>query len=655
VSVVEEIKDRLDIVELISAYVPLKKTGRNYKGLCPFHSEKTPSFVVFPDTGTWHCFGACGTGGDAFSFIMKRENVSFAEALEMLASRTGVELRPRSAASEALLEDLERLRKVMTAAEDYFHDLLLHSPSAERAREYLADRGLTQETVLRFRLGYAPDAWRSVSEHLLALGFRPEELLTAGLIVEREDGTRYDRFRHRLMIPIRDLRGRVIAFGARALDDRPPKYLNSPQTPLFDKSKTLFGLDLARHAIRAQGQAIIVEGYMDVMIGHQHGVANLVASMGTALTEAQLRLLKRYTKTFVLALDADMAGDQATLRGITLAREALDREVVPVPTAQGLIRYEGQLDAEIRILTLPPGQDPDQVIRTDPSRWAALLEAALPVVEYYMQVVLARLDLQSPKGKAAAVAELAPILREITSPVERAHHVQRLARRLQIDEAAVWQELHRINGRTLQRIRPGETSPGVDRVEQEEPLRLGLEEHCLAHLLARPELLAKANAVLTQNNLTLMSEEDFTETSNREIFALIRKQAYTQVDYLDLDELRTSLATVLHPNLDKLLDYLARRPALSEEKMEKDFIDAVLRLRMAREQAYLQRLRFLQDSQTESSAEITGQQEIDRVSSKDLDSEVAATSRRLHILQAALRARTMLGQREAATVILINN
>ena len=382
-SVVDEIKDRLDIVEVIQPYVPLKKAGRNYKGLCPFHAEKTPSFVVFAETGTWHCFGACGTGGDVFTFVMKRENLSFGEALQLLAQRAGVELEPQSPHAAEAEKRLDLLREINQTASTYFHHLFHHSDEAARARAYLEKRGQNRETIDRFQVGYALEQWDGLLRYLTDKGYAPADLHEAGLIIERENKSGYyDRFRGRVIVPIRDQRGRVIGFGGRVLGDQVPKYLNSPQTPLFDKSSVLFGLDQAKAGIRTAGEAVIVEGYMDVLMAHQHGLNNVVAQMGTALTEAQLRLLKRHTQRFILALDSDVAGDQATLRGLDVARQVMDREVVPVPTPRGLIRFEERLAADIRIVSLPPGRDPDEVIRESPSRWAQLIAQAKPVMDY---------------------------------------------------------------------------------------------------------------------------------------------------------------------------------------------------------------------------------------------------------------------------------
>ena len=352
-SVVDQVKERLDIVEIISAYLPLTKAGHNYKALCPFHSEKTPSFVVFPDSQSWHCFGACGTGGDIFTFVQKRENLGFAEALRILAQKAGVELKPRSEQESADEQRRDKLGEISEAAARYFHKLLLNSDNrqADVARAYLDRRGLNEETINNFQLGYALDSWQALSGYLLGRGYQRQDLAAAGLIIERDDGRYYDRFRGRLIIPIRDIRGRVIAFGGRTLDpEGVPKYLNSPQTLLFDKSSTLYGLDMAKGAIRAAGHVVIVEGYMDVLQAHQHGLANIVAQMGTALTETQLKQLSRFTRSFILALDPDTAGNRATLRGLAVARETLARKAVPVPTSRGRLHYESKLDAEQHII-----------------------------------------------------------------------------------------------------------------------------------------------------------------------------------------------------------------------------------------------------------------------------------------------------------------
>ncbi len=587
-SVVDEIKQRLDIVEVVSSYVALKKAGRNYKGICPFHAEKTPSFVVFPDTQSWHCFGACGAGGDVFTFIERQENLDFPAALRLLAERAGVSLKPRTEAD--LCEDKlkTRLREINEVAARYFHDLLLNSPEGEGARSYLTQRDINPETIGRFQLGYALGDWQALGDYLHERGYQREDILAAGLIVAREDGSgHYDRFRGRLIIPIRDERGGVVGFGARALDDSTPKYINSPQTPVFDKSSILFGLDLAKGAIRRQGLAIIAEGYMDVLMAHQHGMANVVASMGTALTEDQLRLLKRFSKRLALALDADAAGYQATMRSMTLAQETLAEQVVPVPTPRGLIKYESHLDVDIRIITLPPGRDPDMVIRENPSLWAKLVENALPIVDYYFQAITSELDLDSAKGKAEAVNRLMPIIQEIGNAVERDHYVQKLSRLVRVDEATL---LHQAGTKPKRARRPIEKREASS---DGEGLLFGLEEHCIFTLLRRPDLLRGLNQKLRDVGADELNSEDFAQVENRAIFACWW-ESLSRGDGVDLEGFREELDPALQARFDLLLEGPKGTPPLDDDKAERALIEGVLRLRQRRLQRLIDELRFLQ-------------------------------------------------------------
>ena len=367
----EEIKQRLDIVDVIGETVSLHKAGRNYKALCPFHTEKTPSFFVFPDRQSWHCFGACSTGGDIFAFVMKKNDLDFSGALRLLAERAGITLRQKAIAAEK--KERERLWLANEAAVTFFHHALLNTHAGEPALNYLAMRGIDRETAEDFQLGYSPDSWDALREHLKGRGFGEAELLQAGLLVESEHGL-YDRFRNRVIFPIRDERGRVAGFGSRSLvvathdppegavqaasSDDSPKYVNTPQTPIFDKGNILYGLDRAKEHIRRSDLAVVVEGYMDVIAAHQHENGNVVASMGTALTERQVNLLRQLTDNLVLAFDPDEAGRTASERGTRVAYE---------------------LGANIRVLQLPGGQDPDQIIRSSPQEWRSLVTEAKPL------------------------------------------------------------------------------------------------------------------------------------------------------------------------------------------------------------------------------------------------------------------------------------
>ena len=574
-TVVDEIKDRLDIVEVVSSYVQLQKSGRNFKALCPFHSEKTASFVVFPESQHWHCFGACSEGGDVFTFVMKQEGWDFRTAMQELARRAGVELQPRTPAQEEADDERDRMREVLAAASSYFNHCLRQAAGAEAARAYVAGRGLSEQTVERFQLGYSPAGWDTTMTYLTQRGFTTKELIQAGLLVEREDtGTVYDRFRQRLMIPIHDGKGRVIGFGARTLDPAGvPKYLNSPQTPVFDKSQTLFGLDKARRAIRRQDQAVIVEGYMDVMQAHQAGFENVVAQMGTALTESQLRELQRYATKLILALDPDAAGVQATLRGVEVARDTLDPDWQPVFDPRGLVGYEAKLGTEIRVLHLPAGKDPDELILEDRERWSTLVERALPVVDFYLLVLLEGLDLGDTKAKGQVVDTLVPILQAVANPVELDDYVQKIARALRVDTRAVSARLrtprrdatHRRRGSTQGAGAPIHGLPHAD-----------LESHYLSLLLERPALLSRVDQILESGQLRPAKGEDLEVPANRMLF-----ETWVAVLATDppspLEDLVAQLPEDLRSRVDELApsDYAL----VSDDQLARDAVRTILRLR----------------------------------------------------------------------------
>ncbi len=622
---VEQIKAKLDIVDYIGEVVKLRKSGKSYAGFCPFHANtKTPSFYVFPETQTWHCFGACGTGGDIFSFVMKRENADFAEALRTLAARAGVELKARTPVDAEEDARIRRLRDVLESAARYFHNLLINSPAAQSVRDYLARRDITSASIVAFQLGFAPDSWDALGKYLAGKGFQPQDVLDAGLASPREGGGQYDRFRNRLMFPIRDIKGQTIGFGARALaDDQQPKYLNSPQTPLFEKSAVLYGIDLAKDAIRASNAAVIVEGYVDALMAHQQGHKNVVAAMGTALTELQLKTLQRLAKKFILALDADAAGFEAMRRGLSVAQDALDKEAVPVPVARDLIAFEGRLQSEIRVAVLPSGYDPDDLLREDPAAWQTMLDASLPVVDYLIQIVTAPLDLSSAKGKSEAANTLLPLIRTMADGVQRAHYVQDLARRLRIDERTLLDLARSAEPATRgARARPAAAVPASKAVE-----RLGLEDFCLAMLLRHPDELAAIEP------LGLMAD-DFMQSENRQIFEALR--------VLEPDEgagpagdLRQRLNDALHSRYDALVEHGLRYEPLAVEELEKP----VLRLREQRLRQMIERLRFL---------EIEAQSAGDAAELQEYRQRILLAAEQLDWTQSALRARTMLGRAESA-------
>lgn len=605
--VVDEIKERLDIVEVISSYIPLQRAGRYYRALCPFHTEKTPSFYVFPDSQRWHCFGACGEGGDVFTFVMKKEGWDFATALQELARRAGVSLRPRTPEETQHEEERARLESAVAEAARYYHHLLLHAPEAALAREYIAHRGLSAETVERFQLGYSLPGWESLRTYLTGRGFTVAELVRAGLLVEREDGTAYDRFRDRLMIPIRDPQGRPVGFGARTLQpDGVPKYINSPQTVLFDKSCLLFGLDLARDAIRQEGAVVIVEGYMDVMQAHQAGFRNVVAQMGTALTEPQVRLLKRYTSRFVLALDPDAAGIQATLRGLETARQTLDRELEPVFNPRGLVGFERRLGAEIRVLSLPAGYDPDDLIRSDPDRWRALVQEAVPVVEFYLRLLLARANLEDAKERARVVETVLPLLRDVGNPVERETYAQKLARAVRVDVRTILERLHELERQQALRVTvaPGPVRHTASRspAESRRPPIADLEGYALALFLRQPRLLGAVNQALAEMEIPPLSGQDFADPASRAIFDLWEERLAEGNP--DPSHLKVYLP---EPLLARLETLPAPPQDLTDEQWLREGIQTALRLRERRLRSLKAELRALTEDTSGPDADRYGQ------------------------------------------------
>jgi DNA primase len=542
-SVITEVKQRLDIVEFISEYVTLQKAGRNFKGLCPFHTEKHASFFVFPEQQSWHCFGACGTGGDIFSFIMRKEGIDFGQALRILAQRGGVTLGAGEAPSRAESEKRERLFQINEAAAEYYCHVLSATKTGATARGYLTKRKVTPETIREFRLGFSPDAWDTIKNYLLGKGYTDKELVEAGLIIEKEEGGSYDRFRNRLMFPICDIQSRVTGFGARVLDDSLPKYINSPQTPVFDKSNSLYGVDKAKSTIRKKDLVIIVEGYMDVLAAHQHDWQNVVGSMGTSLTERQVEGIKRLTNKITLALDADLAGEEATLRGRTILASS---------------------NAEAKVILLPPDKDPDEVIIEDHALWQKLVEQAMPIMDFAFRSVISKVDINKARDKSLAVQKLQPLIYEIERKhdTQYNHYVEQLARTLKMRTLDV--------EAALQKLKVNREKPRRGKVA--EPPRLGrqllsssIEEWCLALLLQYPELRPSAQE---------LSPEHFEFTENREVFV---KWQYSS-DISDLNSrLDTSLLEHLYYLVDKNFPF---PPAIreSERTRQRDLAQCILRL-----------------------------------------------------------------------------
>ncbi len=543
---VDAVRRAGDIVKLISDYVPLRPSGSRLKGLCPFHQEKTPSFSVDPGLQLFYCFG-CHTGGDVFKFVMLYEKVEFPEAVQLLAQRWGV---PLPAARRPEDDRRSRLLDMNREAEAFFRGRLADPDAGRAARQYLARRGLSRETASRLGLGYAPDAWEALRSHLVARRFRPHEIVEGGLAVHRKDAEgEYDRFRDRLVFPIRDVGGRTVAFGGRALRDAEPKYLNSPETAAYVKGEHLYGLDLARDAIRREGHAVIVEGYLDLAAAHQAGVGQAVASLGTAFTASQARLLSRFTERVVVGYDGDAAGSAATARSVDILLE------------RGF---------QVRATELPAGMDPDDYVRKEgPEAYARLVRNAPGYLEWLLGREVAARDVSRVEEKVAAVNALLPRLAKLPSAVERAAWAGQLADALRIEDDLVMQEL----GRALRESRPSiRQRPG-------EPARVRETEARLVTVLLRV-------GAARERARAELEPPDLEETRIGGVVNAIFRHA-GQGEEVDLPALLESLESDEDRDLLTAIAFREGPEARAEEVG--DCVRALRRERLVRERRDLQR------------------------------------------------------------------
>ena len=560
-TVIQDVKSRSDIVDVVSDRVTLAKSGRNFKAACPFHTEKTPSFYVFPDRQTWRCFGACAEGGDVISFTMKAESLDFAQALNQLAARAGVTIpTPQARRRE------EALDRVNEAALDFFRSLL-KSDAGRMARDYLERRGVSPEAEETFRLGLGPAGWDTLTRHLKEQGYQEQQILSAGLATRTERGDVRDLFHGRLIFPIWDSSGRPVGFGGRALDDSNPKYLNTPRTPMFDKGHLLYGLHLARESISREGTAVVVEGYMDVMAAHQHGFSNVVASMGTALTERQVGALRNIASTFVLALDPDNAGQEATLRSLQSSWQVFERRALRAGGRSGMVFYERQPHASLKVAVLPPGKDPDLLIRESPEEWGALVSQAKPLMDYLFDIMASRLDSSSGQDKLQATEALFPFIASMDNPYDQDRYFRRLAELMGVSEAALEASIGRPQRRPAQGqgSRRAASGGGGTPAASASPLSMAnrdpLEEFCLSLLLQHPELWERGID---------LSPDYFELYENRDIFT-------KWAEYATIDDIRGSLPLDLTEHFEALL--AMDNPPSNIKERAKAFEEVVKRLK----------------------------------------------------------------------------
>ncbi len=475
----ELIKSKINIVDLVSEYLPLKKAGVNFKTACPFHPEKNPSFIVSPERQIWHCF-SCGRGGDIYKFLMEKEGMDFKEALELLAKKAGVTLKKTSVKKDTK----DKLFEANLKAQEFFHFILTKHNFGKEALEYLQKRGLTDQTIKEFGIGYAPNSWESLTKFLFKRGFTAAELINCGLAVASKASC-YDRFRGRVTFPLIDNKDRVIGFSGRVILPQEPKYINTPQTTIFDKSSYLFGINLAKTDIKLKNEAILVEGEMDVILSHQMGIKNIVAVKGSALTAGQVELLKKYTENLSLCFDMDLAGDSASRRGIDIAES---------------------LGMNIKVIEVKGGKDPADAVLSDPKLWQQAVEEATPIYDYYLRSVEKRYDSKKPADLKKIAEELVPIWAKIQDDFVREHYTQKLSALVHMEEGMLRQIIDKQRKAPLQSYSTVlRVTPKDDQVTEARTRRELLEEYLIVLLLHIP----KDNIIsfrITSENL-LISEK----------------------------------------------------------------------------------------------------------------------------------------------------
>ena len=600
-STIDEIKSKIDIVDLVSeAGVKLRKAGRNMTGFCPFHDNKhTPAFVIWPESGTWRCFGACNEGGDIFKFVMKREGIDFKEALNKLALRAGVEVQQIQRETPQQREAYDHLRTLLEDAVVYYRSHLFANPEI---LNYLRQkRGLTDATIEAFGLGYAPPGYDNLLKHFSGK-YMPQDLVDAGMLSERDSGGLFDRFRHRIMIPIRDENGKMAGFGARIVDPNDnPKFLNSPETAIFTKGRLLYGFDRARKPIRAADQAVIVEGYLDVIALHQAGYENVVSPMGSALTEDQLRLLKRSTRRIVLALDPDVAGQKAVLRGLEAARSAMDKEGELTFDAHGLLRNEARLQADLRVATMPDDLDPDEIVARNKEEWATLIANAKPIITHVMEALSAGQNLNDPKIKNQIAEQVLPLIDDMGTPMERDTYRQALARILRVDERTLMaaQPKGAVMRRKPRVTEPSRRTESVV-VAAVNP-RKNIEFYCLSVLIRKPDLVYRLDRKLEEFGLSPLATEDFEYTDHQLLFNVLR-QAMGQDEKDHAQYVFSQIPEDLAPLVNELLAQTEKLES-SDDKLLEDLLARFLDLRRFHAMSSVTQLKFMQDDEQQQGGE----------------------------------------------------
>ena len=529
--VLQDIKDRIDVADLLGSYIQIKRSGTNFKAVCPFHNEKSASLMISPAKQIWHCFG-CGEGGDIFKFIMRYENVEFKEALKILADKAGVVLPAYSQVSKQGDDKRKLYVRINTFAAKYYHKLLLEDARAEHALKYLLERGLTKETLIEWQIGWAPNDFHALEKELLKKGVTINDLVGSGVSVKSDRGDVYDRFRDRVTFPIVNYFGEVVGFTARTLekDAQSAKYINSPETESYNKSKVMFGLYKAKEAIRRSGEVVIVEGQMDVISAHQAGFSNTVATSGTALTLDQLRAIKRLADTAKFCFDADTAGKTATLRAGQLAL---------------------QLGLKVKNIILPSGKDPDELIKNSKDAWSEAVASAIWLIEFYIKEGLKKYEFNSIEQKQYASSALASLLKQVSDPVEQTHYLREVSQDYNISENDLKSAMEKASSVSI------EQESVVDHELDNNPT-LELEKQIFGGLLVVPEFLLSI-----KNEL---KAEDFkNEEISKGVMAILEGQDIVSSDFLE------TLAKETEFMVESQLEYLEGNKTALVIELQKSF------------------------------------------------------------------------------------
>lgn len=534
---VEEVKKKLDIVEFIGSFITLKKAGRNFKAICPFHQEKSPSFIVSPDRQIWHCFGACGEGGDVIKFLMKWENITFYEALKELAQKTGVKL-DRSGYPDEVWKKKERYLNMNAKAAEFFRFILDKTRFGKKGKDYLETRKIKPETAEKFQIGYSPDSWDSLKLYLKKKKFSEFEMTDNGLLVKTERGTFYDRFRGRLMFPIRDSRGNILAFSGRSFGDaKQAKYINSPETPVYHKRETLFGIDLAKEMIKKDNNVFLVEGEFDMITPYQNGFKNFVAIKGTALTMEQLMYLKRFTDRLTLVFDADQAGEESVKRGIEEAE---------------------RLDFEIMVVRFDYAKDPDEALNIDPVKFKKVIGKPVPIYDFLIDAATKKYNDGSPFSKKKIADEVMPFVNRIVNPIVKSHYIKKVAKLLDVTETSVENLLYQINRRKKQ----SELSKPVKPELTAETRSAVIEKYILSYVFQSDQAVTVGKRIFAN-----LDAADFHSEAHRKLYRKFMEAV--EKNSFNVNNFAHGLATELRAAFDEIFLFASNDTGLSDQSTDK--------------------------------------------------------------------------------------